>query len=127
MTPTEQSLLYLGLFLFLCLLTVAYTGHDDFRLRRDSIGTTYVESARVHQSTLSVCSSPTRIKSEQILCRQLSSEGTASPRCQAKTRLNDLVFTAWATLHRPACPRPPCYPACSSLRRRRGQRCYKVR
>lgn len=60
-----------------------------------------------------------------MLRRQPSCDGTVSLRFPAKTRLNDLVSTAWATLHRPACPRPPRYPACSSLKRLRAQS-YKV-
>jgi len=58
---------------------------------------------------------------------QLSSEGTASLRCPAKTRLSVVVFTAWAILHKPACHRPQLYPACNSLRHLRGQSYNKAR
>lgn len=72
-------------------------------------------------------SSLTRVNQEQTAWRQLSYDATASRLCPAKTRLNDLVFTAWATLRRRACPSLPPYPACSSLRCLRGRSCSKTR
>lgn len=93
-----------------CSISVCFSNCSDYSLVLicDTIGFIY--------PIMSLCCSSNRTKWNRTPCRRLYSAETASIRCPAKTRLNDLVCTASAAFHNHTCSLLPFLPVPVSLR-----------